>query len=273
MSLILTLKVKIKIPVDMSPVIPENITGKKLSEISRMKLEVGNRKLALDDLFTIKGSSDSEAITIRKCDTKLDFIGHNMNKGEIIVDGSAGDYLGKSMTGGEIIVSGSTGRWAGTGMKSARIEIKKDAGDYLGATLPGGQYGMQGGLIHIHGNAGARVGEYMRRGIIAIEGDTGGYCGYRMRAGTILILGQSYKNIGLGMKRGSIILLKKPAAVPKTFNSCGTHELGFVSILIRELSGLGRAFYRLQKSATTMERIVGDMAVAGKGELLILNQS
>ncbi len=270
-GLILTLKAKPGMRVDMSPVVPSNVQGKKLADIKKIKLQRGNQKLALGSLFDISGSANTDVITIKKSSSMLDFIGHAMTVGNINVSGTAGDYLGKEMTGGKITVSGSVGQWAGSGMKNAHIEVKKDAGDHLGAVLPGNPHGMKGGIIHIHGNAGARVGERMRRGIIAIEGDAGDYCGCRMLAGTLLVLGKSGKNVGFGMKRGSIILSEQPASIPATFNDCGIFELGFVQLVFKELSSFSRRFKLLEKSKPAVQRIAGDLSVIGKGELLILS--
>lgn len=271
-GLVLTLKQKLLIRVNMSPVIPDNLRHKKLADIKKIKVQHGNRKLDLGDLFDIDGDSQSNTITIKKCIDKLDFIGHAMTAGNIHVSGNVGDYLGKNMTGGKITVSGNAGQWAGTGMNNAHIEIRKNAGDYLGAAIPENQFNyMKGGLIHVYGNAGTRVGEYMRRGIIAIEGDVGDYCGCRMRAGTILVLGNSSRHTGYQMKRGSIILTKKPRINTLTFSDCGQFELGFINLLFKELSALSRRFNVLNKSRPVVQRIVGDISVAGKGELLLIN--
>lgn len=269
--LLLVQKIKTSLRVDMSPVIPEYLSGKKLADIKKVKVQSGNKRLRLDSLFEISGNTDHDKIIIRRCSDKLDFIGHAMSRGIINVSGTAGNYLGKDMQGGKIVASGSAGLWTATGMKDGHIEIKKDVGDYLAATAPGNKYGIQGGCILIHGNAGARVGERMRRGIIAIQGNAGDYCGCRMHAGTIMVLGMSGKNVGFNMKRGSIILAKKPTTIPATFNDCGNFEFGFITLILKELSMISRHFKALQISNSIAQRIVGDLAVAGKGELLILD--
>lgn len=270
-GLTLTLKTKPDMRIDMSPVIPENMQGKKLVDIKKIKLQSGNQKLTLGSLFEISGDTKAAAIDIKKGNEKLDFIGHTMSAGSITVSGTAGDYLGKDMTGGRITVSGCVGQWAGSGMKNAHIEIKKDAGDHLGGVFPGNQHGMKSGIIHVHGNAGSRVGERMRRGIIVIEGNTGDYCGCRMLAGTLLVLGKSGKNVGVGMKRGSIILAEQPATIPATFNDCGTFELGFIKLIFKELTAISRRFRFLEQTKPVVQRIAGDLSVIGKGELLILS--
>lgn len=269
-DLIFSSKTQDLITVDMSPLIPDNLQNKNLAELKKIKLKCGNKQLKLDSLFEISGSSTSDSIIINRCQAKLDYIGHAMTRGSIKVNGNVGDYLGKDMAGGKIYVSGNAGLWAGTGMKNAHIEIKHDVGDYLGATMPGNQYGMKSGSIHVHGNAADRVGECMRRGIIAIAGNTGDYCGCQMRAGTILVLGNSGNYTGYGMRRGSIILANKPAKMLPTFNSSGRFELGFIKLIFKHLSLASSKFNILRKSPVLAERIVGDLAVSGKGELLIL---
>ena len=256
----------------MSPVLPEKLQRKKLTEIEKIKVQSGNEKIAIGSLFAIAGNLKDSTVTIKKSNTKLDFIGHGMTTGKINIFGSVGDYLGRNMTGGNIVISGNAGQWAGASMNNGCIEIKGNVGDYLSAVIPGEQYGMKGGFIHIHGNAGSRVAEHMRRGLIAIEGNAGDYCGCNMLAGTILVLGKAGKQTGFSMKRGSIILTQKPKSVPTTFNRCGILELGFLKLIFNELGTMNQRFRSLNKIQPTAERIAGDLAVAGKGELLILCQ-
>lgn len=267
--LVLTLKNQLLMPIDMSPVTPDHLTGKTLEKIKNIRVQSGNKKLRLDTVFDITGDSDPELISIKKSSEKLDYIGNMMSKGTIEIKGMSGDYLGKDMTGGKITVSGSTGLWAGTGMKNGHIKISKNAGDYLGAVLPGNKYGMQGGVIHVQGNTGMRVGECMRRGMMIIVGDTGDYCACRMYAGTILVLGQAGKNIGFGMRRGSVILTKKPKTIPATFNHCGNVELGFIKLILKEVATVS-GINILNQPQCISDRIIGDLATVGKGELLIL---
>lgn len=270
-QLVLTLKSELLMPVDMSPVTPDHLAEQTLEKIKNIHVQSGKKKLRLDTVFDIHGDSYPELITIKKSSAKLDYIGNMMSKGMIEIKGISGDYLGKNMTGGKITVAGSTGLWAGTGMQNGHIKISKNAGDYLGAMLPGSKYGMQGGIIYVQGNAGARAGECMRRGMMIIVGDIGDYCACRMYAGTVLVLGQAGKNIGFGMRRGSIILAKKPKTIPSTFNHCGNVELGFIRLVLKEAAAVSNLSI-FSKYQCIADRMIGDLATTGKGELLILGK-
>ncbi len=255
---------------DMSPITPHDLHGKKHADIQKIALQSGNRTIALGDLFELRGRANSDVITIKRAHAKLDFIGHAMRTGTIRVNGSAGDYLGGDMQGGRIVVTGSIGAWGGAGMKDGHIEIKRHAGDSLGAARAGQPHGMAGGIIHVHGNAGDRLGDSLRRGIIVVGGDSGEYSGCRMLAGTIVVLGRAQAQIGFGMRRGTIIVVEKPQGLPVTFNCCGIFELGVTRLIFKYLHHLDPRFKKLANTPNRLEKSVGDLGVGGKGELLRL---
>ena len=269
-GLIITLKQQVNMRIDMSPLTPNELYAKKLADIRKIKLWSGNKRYLLSSLFDIRGQSRAKCITIRNSSSKLDFIGHGMTFGDIKVNGSVGDYLGQNMKGGNIFISGNAGQWVGNCMKDGNIEIKKNVADHLGAALPGERHGLLGGIIHVHGRAGARIGDRMRRGVIVIEGDGGDYCGYRMLAGTIVVLGKVGKYLGFAMQRGSIILNNRPAAMLPTFNDCGNFDFHFMRIIFNELIKMNKKLKFLSTLSLSANRISGDLAVAGKGEILIL---
>ncbi len=255
--------------VDLSPLTPDRLQGKKVNEIKRIQLTSGSQKLAVQDLFTLSGK-DTNHIAIRRSRAKLCCIGAGMTEGVIEVYGTAGDYLGKGMRGGAIKVRGNARHWVGTGMYGGTIEIMGSAGDYLGAALPGEQTGMHNGMILVTGNAGDRIGELMRRGMIIIKGDAGDYCGSRMLAGTILVLGGTGNAPGFGMKRGTLVLANKPVHIAASFNSCGLLKMEFLRLLFKQVSKMNRRLLMLKDFGPLSERLVGDLAQGGKGEILIL---
>jgi formylmethanofuran dehydrogenase subunit C len=268
-ALTFTLKIEPRQRVDVSPLTPDNLTGKTLAEISAILVQSGNRQVHAHEMFTIEGS-DANAIQFAKATSKLDFIGKGMTMGDISVEGDAGAYAGLQMKGGTLSVSGSVGAYAACEMKNGQMYIGGNAGDYLGAALPGNKKGMQGGLVIVKGNAGDRVGDHMRRGAILIEGNTGAYLGARMTAGTIGVLGQVGDYAGYAMKRGTLLLLKAPENILATFNDCGFHTLGFLPLLLKGFEGYKTQFGALANQVRRVRRYAGDMASLGKGEILIV---
>lgn len=264
-----TLKEKLTQRVDLSSLIPDELDGKPLEKIRKIKLAAGKKNVALDSLFEINGT-DTQNIVIKKSSDLLDSIGRNMTTGSIDVRGPVGDRLGQEMAGGSISVKGNAGDWPGTAMKGGRIEISGNAGNFVGGALPGQQQGLKNGMIHIRGNVGDRMGDRMRRGMIVVEGDAGAYTGSRMTAGTIMICGEAGENTGFSMKRGTIILTGKPKGMSATFNHCGVFELAFLKLIFNSLANSSRHLKELKHYSAWTERYAGDLAMDGQGELLIL---
>ncbi len=267
--IIFTLKIKPKFILDVAQLTPDNLAGLNKAKIKSLKLQYGQKKVALDTLFSVAGN-DSNNIQINRSCEKLISIGKNMSHGIINVNGDVGEVLGQYMQGGVITINGNAGAWVGNNMSGGRIDINGNAGDYVGAGRPGDACGMTDGMIRIAGSAGDRVGDRMRRGMIVIHGKTGDYCGSRMRAGTIIVLDKAGKNSGAGMRRGTIILAKKPSHIPATFKSGGNLEIQFLRLLFTQLSRMGNEFSIFRKFASEAHLFSGDLAYNGKGEIMIL---
>jgi formylmethanofuran dehydrogenase subunit C len=103
-----------------------------------------------------------------------------------------------------------------------------------------------------------------------IKGDTDHYCGSRMLAGTILVLGGVGTSPGLGMRRGTLVLASRPSHIAATFNSCGILKVEFLRLLFKQLSSMHNRLKFLKDFGPEAERFVGDMALGGKGELVVL---
>ncbi|MDQ3196337.1 MAG: formylmethanofuran dehydrogenase subunit C, partial [Pseudomonadota bacterium] len=161
----LTFKLKARPPqrVDLSPLTPDKLTGLKPDAIAAIELQSGNRKIKVAELFDI-GGDDATEIAIENSCSKLDYIGHGMTQGSVVVHGDCGAYAAFNIRGGTLTIEGNTGAYAGCGMKSSVLRINGDAGDFLGAALPGFRHGMAGGTIIVSGSAGERIGDHMRRG-------------------------------------------------------------------------------------------------------------
>ncbi len=268
-ALTFTLKTQLKFTLDMSTLVPDNLEGKTLKVIKDLKLGYGKNKVKVEELFSVKGK-DSNRICIEKSCEKLIYVGKNMTKGSIEVNGDVGDFLGKGMKNGMLSVTGNAGSWTGNRMSGGRINIYGNANDYVGAGLPGDAFGMANGLIYIKGNAGDRVGDRMQRGIIIIQGKSGNYCGSRIHAGTIIALDKVGKHPGECMRRGTIILAKKPAHISATFRSCGNLKMQFLRLLFTQLANIDTDFELFKKYGPIAHRFSGDLARNGKGEILIL---
>lgn len=267
--LMFKLKIKPEFTLDVSPLIPDKLTGKKLAQIKTIHLSYGKQKISVDELFSVSGD-DPENIRFLESTEKLICIGQGMSHGSIEVQGDVGNFTGQYMRGGSIKIQGNTGAWTGNSMKNGHIEITGNSGDFLGAGLPGDPHGMSNGLIFVYGKAGDRVGDRMRRGMIIINGNAGDYCGSRMGAGTIIILDKAGNHSGFGMKRGTIILAKQPRHISATFKSCGNLKMQFLRLLFKQLSEMGDQFNLFKKYGPEVHRFAGDLASNGKGEILIL---
>lgn len=261
-----TLKAEPAQRIDLSPLTPDQLAGKSLTDIAQLGLHSGNRKLRTDEVFEITGG-DASDIVIRNSSSMLDHIGSRMRNGRITVMGNAGDYLGFEMAGGELVVQGNVEAFAASGMKGGLMHIKGNAGHFLAGAIAGERQGMKGGIVIVAGNAGDRVGDQMRRGLLLIEGSAGDYCGSRMIAGTIGVLGSVGQYVGYGMRRGTLLLTQTPS-LHATITDCGSNTLPFLSLMFKSFAGLPTRFTQIgQKRA---HRYAGDIANDGKGEILVL---
>jgi formylmethanofuran dehydrogenase subunit C len=266
-ALTLTLK---KIPqqrIDCSPLTPDNLAGKSAAEIAAIALHSGRTTLRTDEVFAISGEDAAELVFMNSCD-KLDYIGHGMQSGRIIVHGDAGWYLGFQMKSGNIVLHGHAGGFAASGMAGGLLHVHGSVGDYLASAIPGDRKGMKGGMVIVTGNAGDRVGDQMRRGIVLIEGNVGSYCASRMLAGTIGIMGHVGDYLGYGMRRGTVLLFQPPK-LHATLQDCGSHTLPFLKLMYKSFSELPSKFAHLQKNR--VQRYAGDLANDGKGEILVVS--
>ena len=266
-ALMLTLKKRPAQRLDMSPLVCQKLQGMTPVEIGAIELYCGNRRVRTDELFRISGSDEQQLVIAGSCN-KLDCIGKELDGGTITVEGDAGTYLGQNMKSGAIKVQGDAGLYAGCEMKNGQIEIEGNASDFLGGALPGNKQGMKGGAILVKGNVGERAGDHMRRGVILIEGDAGDYCGSRMVAGTIAVMGQTGRYLGYAMRRGTLLLWNKPE-LSATFNDCGSHTLAFLPILFASFKKFNSRFADSAAAFKRVQRYGGDMAGAGKGEILL----
>ena len=143
------------------------------TEIERIEVFHGNRRVPLAELFRVSGDPSDGRIDFEGDLAIVHHIGSGMSGGEIHVHGDAGRHVGAEMTGGTIDVDGDAGDWVGGEMNGGVIHIGGSAGDHAGAAYPGSRRGMTDGTILIDGAAGDDVGRSMRRGLLAIGGSCG----------------------------------------------------------------------------------------------------
>ncbi len=251
---------------NLSPLLPERLSGLSVAEIERLPVRYGNRETPLAELFEVEDGA-RERLVILGGHARLDRIGAGMGGGEIRVEGDAGDELGAEMSGGRLLVTGSAGRLAATGMREGLISIGGNVDQHAGSCRAGGRYGMRGGVLRVEGRLGERAGERMRRGLI-VAARAGDFVGSFLLAGTILVQGSCGRDPGYAMKRGSLVLAEPPASLLPTFVDCGRNRFEWPAILLRELRHRG---IDIEWPGLYLRRHVGCGSAGGKGEILIVD--
>lgn len=296
----LRLKAQPDFRVDFGGVLPARLAGMTADEVARVEVRHGNAMLALGELFDIAtldgevGAGAADAINQSVVEassgmhpaattqghaeppselrlegdlSRFDAIGQGLDGGVVRIDGAVGDRLGLAMRAGEIHVHGAAGQLAGCEMAGGLIEIAGDVGDFAAGVLPGSMDGMRGGTLIVRGNAGARCGDRMRRGTVVLHGDAGDFLASRLVAGTIAVAGRVGAHCGYGMRRGTLVFAGPSPAVPSSFVSTHQDIVVFWTLLRRSLAYHGGRFAALPARAPY--RLVGDLAVDGKGEWLL----
>jgi formylmethanofuran dehydrogenase subunit C len=265
-ALTFELKAKPDQRLDLAALTPARLSGLARKEIEQIAVGTTRVALPLAEIFKVKGN-DMGSLRFVGTDSRCDSIGRGLTEGAILVDGDAGAYLGAAMKGGSIEVQGSAGALAGASMSRGTISVARDVGERAAGILTGDTHGMKGGQLTIGRNAGPLLGERMRRGFVFVNGDAGDYAGGRMIAGTILVKRRVGRYAGYGLRRGSLILLEEPEHLLPTFGDSGVMEFDY----LRLLGGWLRATGKSVRTNGRARRLMGDMAVLGKGEMLILS--
>lgn len=250
---------------DCAPLVPHRLAGLSTAEIARLALNTTREKITAGDIFHIR-AGDLTSLRFEGGSERLDNIGEALAAGSIDVEGRLGKAAGRNMCGGRLTIAGDAGPFAGSGMSGGHLVISGNCGDFLAAPFPGEMQGLRGGLIVVRGRAAERAGDRMRRGIIVLEKGAGDYAGSRMIAGTLIVLGATGRLPGYLMRRGSLFLAEEPSFSP-TFLPCGAFPFGFTRLFADHLKAESRTAARLLRGS--FERYAGDMAVLGKGEILV----
>jgi formylmethanofuran dehydrogenase subunit C len=266
-ALTLTLRAPPCVPLDMSPLTPNALAGKRWADIASIPLAAGNRTLRTADVFDIAGE-DTTSINVRGGSERLIRVGGSMTTGTLSIEGDVGLYAGAQMQGGRLVIGGNAGAFAGCEMLDGVIHIRGNAGDFLGSARAGMRLGMQGGAVIVDGCVADRAGDRMRRGMLLIGRDAGDFCAARMLAGTIVVRGDVGSGAGCRMRRGTLVLARLPT-LPDLFSDCGNHALPFLRVLRRYLRGAGAPFADFAALPESVHRYVGDRGCNGLGEILV----
>ena len=261
--------------VDLRGITPNELATLAVAEIERLPLTHGTQRLALAELFSVtdtpKASTTHDTCELRlqgDC-ARIDRIGWQMAGGVLHVDGSVGDHAGGGLREGVLHITGHAGALTACEMAGGRLTVEGDVGECAASALPGSMNGMCGGTLVVHGNAGDRFGDRMRRGTAVVHGHAGDFLASRMVAGTIAIGGGTAgQHIGYGMRRGSVVFAQPLplARLPDTFVPAGAEALVFWQLLARDLARHGGPFAALP--ARAIARHLGDLAAGGQGELI-----
>ena len=132
-----------------------------------------------------------------------------ITKGEVEVDGDAGDFVAmligsreqkeRNLPGPRIVINGSVGNYLADGAWCGEVIVKGNAGFGVGIYA-------YGGTIVVYGNAGDGVGQILKGATIIINGNVGDEVGLYMVGGNIIITGNAGKLLGNWMIRGTIYI-------------------------------------------------------------------
>jgi formylmethanofuran dehydrogenase subunit C len=264
--LVLTLRANPDQRLDLSALVPQQLSGKTAADIVRIELQTTRQRVTVGDIFKLR-MGDPHNIRIEGGSDRLDQVGQGMTDGEMVVEGDVGIQAGRLMTRGRLTIRGNAGPWAASGMKGGIIEITGAAGDRVGGPLAGETAGMRGGVVIVRRDAGERIGDRMRRGTIIVEGRAGSHAGSRMIAGTLLVRRRAGPLPGYLMRRGTIVLGEGADKLSPTFVDCGIHDLVAARLLAALLQDSSVRIASLLRRP--LRRLAGDMAVLGKGEILL----
>lgn len=262
-------------PVDASSLRPDRLEGLDRDAVAALPARVGTEPAELGDLFAVETArrpDDAAPRLVLQGDLAgFEGIGRGMERGDLVVEGDAGDHLGAGMSGGRVTVRGSAGGWCGAEMTGGAIRVEGDVDQRAGAAYPGGKHGMNRGVILVEGDAGPYLGETMRRGLVAVRGEAGRHAGAHLVAGSLFLLGGCSGPPGAAMRRGTILVAGDPDLLPGFRYAC-TYRPPYLPFYCRRL----RERYDFAPGERVEEgpyrRYSGDFTELGRGEVLVLDR-
>ena len=105
-ALTLTLKHLPTGRLDLSPLTPALAAGGH-STLARVSLVLGNQKVALGDLFAMRGDEPADCVLEGDL-SRVDGIGAGLASGRLRVEGDAGAYLGLELAGAKSSCAGTS---------------------------------------------------------------------------------------------------------------------------------------------------------------------
>jgi len=268
MSWRLTLRQAPALRVDARRLSPAQLRGLAIDDVRRIALTSGRDRVELGQWFEVSaGEGGADVLNIEGDLSRFDAVGAGLQEGTLHVHGDVGDAAGMGMAGGRLLVDGDARDLAGCAMRGGWLEIAGATGDLAASALPGDIDGMVDGTLVVRGRAGARLADRMRRGTVVVHGDVGDFAASRMVAGTLAIGGQCGAMPGWGMRRGSVVFAGAAPQATSTFVDVRSDAGVFWQLLARDLARFGPPFDDLPRRPMT--RFAGDLAVQGKGELLV----
>jgi formylmethanofuran dehydrogenase subunit C len=262
----LTLKQAPALRIDARALLPAALASLSASEVEKLALPHGRDHVAVGELFTVRAAAN-DGLTLAGDLGRFDRVGWCLAEGVLTVQGNVGAYAGGGMAGGRLVVHGRAGDMTACAMRGGWLEVIGNIGDMAASALPGDMDGMRGGTLVVRGHAGARLADRMRRGSVVVFGDAGPLLASRMVAGTLALGGRCGPDPAFGMRRGSIVFAGAVPDIGPTFVPVTSHAEVFWQLLACDLARFGGAFAGLAQRRVA--RHAGDLAVQGKGELLV----
>jgi formylmethanofuran dehydrogenase subunit C len=155
-------------------------------------------------------------------------------------------------------------------MAGGVLRIHGNAGARLGGAYPGARAGMTAGEIVVSGDAGEEAGAGLRRGLVAVGGQAGGGAGLRMLAGTVIALGGIGAEAGIGNKRGSLVSGRTMEPLP-VYAYAARYQPPALRLQLRRVRELGLTVDDALLDGT-WARWSGDRTELSRGEILIFDE-
>jgi formylmethanofuran dehydrogenase subunit C len=273
----LSLKRALQARCSIPDLIPSRWSDLSLADIRALPVTGITRHSTLSDWFDVdvsdSESSDvgNEISVVGDC-AWLDRVGYRMADGKISMVGDCGDRVGRRMSGGTVEVHGNVGDYAASELTGGTVLIRGNAGDAFGGAVAGSERGMRGGQGIVVGSTGTRTGYRLRRGTILVGGTIGPESAAEMIAGTLVGLGAVESDCLINARRGTVVATQPIGSTSAIFSGLQAAELNYLPILWRNLQSVC-AHFELDlplPSSHKVERRVGDRAVKGLAELLIV---
>lgn len=290
--------------VDGSVLVPERLKDLTVEHLRRIPVAHLDGQCSLDSLFECEQWNGPADVVVLVGDCReVESLGAGMASGVLVVVGDVGRCAGSRMKGGSLAILGNTGERCAEGLFDGTVYIDGSCADRLGAPMPGMKSGVRGGDIIVTGNVGSRAFERMRRGTALLAGDVDSHLAPQMIAGTIVVFGQVGETWGGGLRRGSLVFAQDQSAESAaSWSEPRDFELSFLPLVWKQLQrtlssitemlssiassarerqdkalvdriDLGQPNTKLSIPSTRwVERQIGDLNNAGRGEVLTLRR-